>query len=144
LHGIYVSLHAIFLFSLSYLLWLALPDLLISTIWSSLLVTLTFLIAMVFYLNTPRACILIGVSLIVTVTILIDMQIHKLQMFLTTRKLGGILAENERMTLQNRAQEMRHMIGNVAHDLKTVSIACSPSSLILTSFPFLCSRLPLF
>jgi hypothetical protein len=140
LRGVYVSIHAIFLFSLSYLLWFALPELFISTIWGSLVAALTVLIAMALYLDTPRALNLISVSRIFIITITIDMQIHEVQMFLTTRKLGDILAENERITLQSRAQEMRNMIGNVAHDLKTVSIACSPSSLILTSFPFLCSR----
>lgn len=42
-----------------------------------------------------------------------------LRAFLLNRKLKDTLAENERMAEQTHANEMRHMIANVAHDLKT-------------------------
>ena len=42
-----------------------------------------------------------------------------LRAFLLNRKLKDALAENERMAEQTHANEMRHMIANVAHDLKT-------------------------
>jgi hypothetical protein len=36
--------------------------------------------------------------------------------------LQATAEENERLQEENRASELRAMIGNVAHDLKTVSI----------------------
>jgi signal transduction histidine kinase len=41
--------------------------------------------------------------------------------FIRNKRLQEALEENERIQQQDRAIEMRHMIGNVAHDLKTVS-----------------------
>jgi hypothetical protein len=32
--------------------------------------------------------------------------------------------ENVRLEIENRASELKHLIGNVAHDLKTVSFSC--------------------
>ncbi len=121
LGNFYVSYHAICLPILSYLLFVAMPELSISSIWLAMSSTLIVLIAMALYLSTPNAAFTIIVATAFAITITIDMQIHKVQMFLTTRKLGGILADNERKALETHAQEMRHMIGNVAHDLKTVS-----------------------
>lgn len=63
-----------------------------------------------------------------------DAQVHKVFFFLATRKLGGILEENERNAIHNHAQEMRHMIANVAHDLKTVSSAFRLPNFVLTPF----------
>jgi signal transduction histidine kinase len=40
------------------------------------------------------------------------------------RRLQETLAENERLAVEAQALELRAMIGNVAHDLKTVSLAC--------------------
>jgi signal transduction histidine kinase/CheY-like chemotaxis protein len=40
-------------------------------------------------------------------------------------RLQNALAENERLQEEARAEELRAMIGNVAHDLKTVSKPCS-------------------
>eukprot|EP01038_Epipyxis_sp_PR26KG_P010192 gene10192-13710_t len=42
-----------------------------------------------------------------------------LEQFFTTEKLQTALEDNERLEKETRAAELRHMIGNVAHDLKT-------------------------
>jgi signal transduction histidine kinase len=47
---------------------------------------------------------------------------HSWHSFLTTRRLALILDENERLADEIKSNELRHMIGNVAHDLKTVSV----------------------
>ncbi len=54
--------------------------------------------------------------------ILVMIQVHfqRVQTFLHKRRLKQLLEENERNADANHAMEMRHMIGNVAHDLKTV------------------------
>jgi signal transduction histidine kinase len=46
---------------------------------------------------------------------------QQLHQFLITCTLKETLLENERMAAEAHATEMRHMIANVAHDLKTVS-----------------------
>lgn len=53
--------------------------------------------------------------------IMIDAYKQYLLFFLISRKLRTTLETNIRLADQNKAAEMRHMIANVAHDLKTVS-----------------------
>lgn len=52
--------------------------------------------------------------------VLLDLHLHHVAAFLTSYQLREILLEKERNADQAAAAEMRHMIGNVAHDLKTV------------------------
>jgi hypothetical protein len=118
----FVTFYALFLTLLPYLLFVALPDLPIQCIWICLLATVLIECVMTAYLQTYYALISVIVYFIFIAVIVIDTQIHKVLLFLTTRKLGAILEENERNVVQNNAQEMRHMIANVAHDLKTVSL----------------------
>jgi hypothetical protein len=54
--------------------------------------------------------------------LLIDLHIHNVAAFLTNHQLREMLLEKERNADKQAAEEMRHMIGNVAHDLKTVRI----------------------
>lgn len=54
--------------------------------------------------------------------VLLDLHTHNVAAFLTSYKLREILLEKERNADRAAATEMRHMIGNVAHDLKTVSM----------------------
>ena len=56
--------------------------------------------------------------------IMIDAYKQYLLFFLISRKLRTTLETNIRLADQNKAAEMRHMIANVAHDLKTVSFSC--------------------
>jgi hypothetical protein len=41
--------------------------------------------------------------------------------YLLSRQLKKMIDANQKLALQNKATEMRHLIANVAHDLKTVS-----------------------
>ncbi len=51
-------------------------------------------------------------------------QRQKIAVFLLTQNQKNLLEENERLAAETHANELRSMIGNVAHDLKTVSIGC--------------------
>lgn len=62
---------------------------------------------------------------------LIDFLMHRVGAFFIYHKLAETLIENEKMAEQQHANEMRHMIANVAHDLKTVS-----PSIFLSSYYF--------
>ncbi len=47
---------------------------------------------------------------------------QKVALFLLTQSQKNLLEENERLAAETHANELRSMIGNVAHDLKTVSL----------------------
>lgn len=53
---------------------------------------------------------------------IVELHMQKLSMFLTQYQLQESLLENERIADEQYSLELRHMIGNVAHDLKTVSV----------------------
>jgi len=53
------------------------------------------------------------------VFLLIDIHVFHIRNFLRYKKLQETLAENKRIQEENRAAELRNMIGNLAHDLKT-------------------------
>ncbi len=57
---------------------------------------------------------------IVTVFLVTELHFQRIRSFITQRKLQQLLEQIERDADENHATEMRHMIGNVAHDLKTV------------------------
>ena len=59
-------------------------------------------------------------------TFMIYYESHRqnLAMYLLTKKLQLTLNENEKLADETHANEMRAMIANVAHDLKTVSVPC--------------------
>lgn len=61
------------------------------------------------------------VFLIIAV-LLTELHLQRVQSFLNQRKVQQLLEDNERNADENHAMEMRSMIGNVAHDLKTVRI----------------------
>ncbi len=121
----FILCYASMLLLVPYLMFVALQDISIGWVWLILTISYLSIFAMCIFMLDPAhfGQLILVTSLFLTfvVTMVIDTQVHKVQMFLTTRKLGGILEENERMALHNHAQEMRHMIANVAHDLKTVS-----------------------
>lgn len=53
-------------------------------------------------------------------TFLVHIQLQRIQSFLHQRKVQQLLEENQKNADANHAMEMRHMISNIAHDLKTV------------------------
>ena len=62
----------------------------------------------------------------------------------TVTKLENTLRENEKLAVEAQAIELRAMIGNVAHDLKTVRFSVSRHSLnnfsLIVSFSLIYSR----
>jgi hypothetical protein len=53
---------------------------------------------------------------------LFELQRQKFSMFFLSQELRGTVTENERLEKENRASELKHLIGNVAHNIKTVRI----------------------
>ena len=73
-------------------------------------------------LATKILLITIILYVVFSAIILYDNQRQNLALFFLGEKLKHSLAENERLADETHASELRHMIANVAHDLKTVSM----------------------
>jgi hypothetical protein len=71
-------------------------------------------------MNIRQTAPFIVVYLCYSLLILYDNQRQNLSLFFLAEKLKFALGENERMADETHASELRHMIANVAHDLKTV------------------------
>lgn len=79
----------------------------------------TVLFTMIYYdlmTSLPAFLYFIPVCMIV----MYENQRQSISLFLLTQSQKNLLEENERLAAETHANELRHMIGNVAHDLKTV------------------------
>lgn len=81
---------------------------------------LTTIIFVVLYFH-PFSVINLIFWIIGGIVVLFELYIQNIKSFFLKRKLIETMIENEKINEQNQANEMRHMIANVAHDLKTVS-----------------------
>jgi signal transduction histidine kinase len=57
-----------------------------------------------------------------SVFLIADLQMARIKSFLLFLKLNDAIQENARLAEEFHSSEMRFLIANVAHDLKTVSI----------------------
>jgi hypothetical protein len=55
-----------------------------------------------------------------SILMMLELKRQNMTFFARSEKLQYLLTENERLANESYATELRHMIGNVAHDLKTV------------------------
>lgn len=74
------------------------------------------------YYGTAHDILVILGWTVIAVLVTMDMHIVRVMHFLTYARLQETLNTKERMEEETRINELRHMIGNIAHDLKTVSI----------------------
>jgi hypothetical protein len=123
--NIFVILHSYFLFFLPCFFFAAMPDLPITAVWLVLIGTVVIVATIVVHLSAFDSWLILILLLLGSCFLIIDMQLHKVRNFLTAMKLKQSLEENERNAAANHVMEMRHMIANVAHDLKTVSVSIS-------------------
>ena len=69
-----------------------------------------------------EACVLsLMIYILLSGLLLYEYQRQNLATFILTEDLKFALEERERCAEETHASELRHMIANVAHDLKTVS-----------------------
>ena len=116
----YVFFHAWLLIFLPFFLFISLPDVSIVCIWIASCLNLIVIGFVASYMQARHCWIVLIFYCLAVGCLVIDTQVRKIQMFLLTKDLKDTLAENQRMADETHAQEMRHMIANVAHDLKTV------------------------
>ncbi len=95
--------------------------------WSIVLFTLIYCTCL---LPSPSSVFRLIVYAIVSFVIMLDSFKQYLLLFMLSRQLKRTIEANQRLADQNKTTEMRHLIANVAHDLKTVS----PFSYLISSF----------
>jgi hypothetical protein len=124
-----------------FLLLVALPDVSIIFVWCTLTGTIVSIVPTIYYLGASRSWYLCFLIFFSSCFLVIDHQLHKVQLFMTSMKLREILVEKERTAEEMHVSEMRHMIANVAHDLKTVSIClfCEITTRVILLFGCICS-----
>ncbi len=88
------------------------------TAWSIALISLLF---STYWINTPQTMPLLSYYIFYQILIISDFVKQCLLFYLLSRQLKKTIETNQRLAVQNKATEMRHLIANVAHDLKTVS-----------------------
>jgi hypothetical protein len=72
------------------------------------------------YSGSSTSTIFVSYCIIGSLILLTEIKKFNYFMFFSQLKLNDIMIENERIVSESKATEMKHIIGNVAHDLKTV------------------------
>jgi hypothetical protein len=75
------------------------------------------------YANSTASVIFVVYCMLGSLFMLAESKKFNYFMFFSQLKLQEIMLENERIASESKATEMKHIIGNVAHDLKTVRAA---------------------
>ena len=115
------SNQAVIMLVVPYFLTSNLPQTRLEVIWSLYSVIVLAFLAVVLRTGNYENIPLFVTWLLGCIFVCYDHHIRSIAVFLTTSKLKELLAENERLADEMHANEMRSMIANVAHDLKTVS-----------------------
>lgn len=97
-----------------------LRDSTIGTFFVAWALSMTSIIVSGLMMNIRQTSPFLVIYFFFSITILYDTQRQNLSLFFLAEKLKYSLAENERRADETHASELRHMIANVAHDLKTV------------------------
>jgi hypothetical protein len=92
-----------------------------TTISVSWAISTFFVILSIILSNSYNSIFFLCISAPLSALVLFELQRQCKSIFLLTERMKYLLNENAKMSEEIHANEMRHMIGNVAHDLKTVS-----------------------
>lgn len=103
------------------ILLVALNDCRIDWILLGMLISNASVLGVAIYLHEIYFILFLILWTVVTGLVTVEVHLFRIGRFLAQKKLKLLLAENKRIQEENRATELRHMIGNLAHDLKTVS-----------------------
>lgn len=86
-----------------------------------LLVNMCVVLGMLIYTNKLRAFGVVFIFIVLSAFVLFEYYRQSMSAFLLTHRLHRTLLLNEQLSKEMQNNELRHIIGNVAHDLKTVS-----------------------
>lgn len=96
----------------------------------SWIISIAGLIVSTILINSTQPIVSICYYACASLFIIFDLYRQNTTTFFLNRQLQATLTENQKLAQEQKATEMRHMIANVAHDLKTVSS--------LPSYPLFC------
>ncbi len=97
------------------------PSINVMWIWlQSICSLLIFILVMALNHHAPSVVILVLWS-VGSVYLIADLQLSRIKTFLLFLRLNDVIQENARLADEFHSSEMRFLIANVAHDLKTVS-----------------------
>ena len=113
---------ALIMLSMPVLVLMNLPDTPIGLTWWNLGVSLALFVVAIVSIDAVVEALPVGLFwFAICVFTVVDVQTGNMLCFFANRSLSLTLRENERMAEETRVEDMRHMMANVAHDLKTVS-----------------------
>lgn len=95
-------------------------DVSFSVFWISYGINLFVLLFLETYVSKYEAVARLVITIFLCIFFVIDLQIRNAVIFFTAMDLNNALKEVKRMEEEYRKNEMRTMIANVAHDMKTV------------------------
>lgn len=123
-----------------------LRDSMVGTFFISYFMSLAAITIAAFMLNVRQVTPFLLIYFFFSSVIHYDNQRQNLSLFYLAEKLKFSLSENERLADETHASELRHMIANVAHDLKTVGhyILCNFFAFISLAFILLLNSHPAF
>ncbi len=118
----FLNAHSLQLFILPFIFFKGLPQTPIKIIWINyILAVITFTTAIIIdssYRTFPSGFI----WMLLTFFAIRDFQVRNMIIFLSTRNVKETMVSKNKAMEENHANEMRSLIANVAHDLKTVSL----------------------
>jgi signal transduction histidine kinase len=91
----------------------------VSLIWIMILITLSVVAAMEYQ---PWEIWTLVLVLLLPLLIIYDLRYKDYERYIATQQLREALNENKRLNEEQKESDLRAMLGNVAHDLKTVNI----------------------
>ena len=103
--------------------WVLVADIGLNTFWVTYTSNLTVVLLLETFASKNDAIVRLGMTIMLCLFFIIDIQVRNVTMFFTAMDLNYALKEVKRMEEENRKNEMRNMIANVAHDMKTVSVS---------------------
>ncbi len=96
-----------------------------SFVCASLIINTGMLLFTMLYFDLTQSFPVIIVFIPFCMLLMYENHRQNMSLFLLTQSQKNLIKENKRLAEEAHAVEMRHMIGNVAHDLKTVSLKLS-------------------
>jgi hypothetical protein len=102
------------------------PSISIYFVWSHVLVCMTNFVILMSIKDQIPSLYLLFLWILVSIFLIITIQSKNISTYLFHWKLKEMLKDNERLAEEFHMSEMRYVIANMAHDLKTVSTLFSP------------------
>jgi signal transduction histidine kinase len=117
----FVQINAFLMFIAPVIFFSALPETPVFWIWLVLLWSLAVFCASCAVLSTWNAVATVAFWVIPIGMIVKQMQLRNVMILCAHKRVHDIMRMRDQESKDNYADEMRHLIANVAHDLKTVS-----------------------